>query len=419
MRSKTRYVVVTASIMVVALVLMWVSISLADGEEPCGAISQSVEGPPFDQENVCAEYPEQDGPVTNPAMQNPDQFAWEKFAELNKTAGINEVGEEVVLWRTWPEQADVYVAEPDPNNPPQWADISGLENQLAGHASIQQAAKNSGITLSTAPSTTDPIDSLCEEYSNNSEEVRLNQEHVEYVVANDLWYVEGKQQAFADSLTVNFPTNAIEVKANWITATLVDDPTAHYLVQDSEGLEWALIAMHFMTKDIPNWVWATFEHKDNPCYNRYLKAQDSFGLDPNGEPSEALLEVLEEYGLNLDIWSNYRMDGTQVTFTDDVGRPIILGNSVTEFGFQTTASCMTCHARATTDATGSGHLSVFNSHQQSDHGVPDPEWYFSSFNPPTQSYLPLDFSWAVAICPNPIGGNPNGQANCPLPGVDQ
>ena len=419
MKGKSLNVLLATAIVVAVLILLRGNIGLADAAEPCGSTVQSIEGPPFDGENVCTEQTPQTGTMTNPAMQAPDQFAWEKFAELNRPAN-NKAGQVVAWWRTWPEQADVYVANPNPVDPPQWEKISGLDQLLAGHPSVQLAAANPGIRLNASAVTTNTIDQECQALNNNQvEEARLNQEHVEYVVANDLWYVEGKQAAFAKKLKVNFPTGAIEIKANWIPLGDDHDPSTYYTVADATGKLWGLVAMHLMTKDIPNWVWATFEHKDNPCYNRYLTAQDTFGLDAKGEPSQALLALFKQYGIDAALWSNYRLDGVQVDFTNAMGQPIILGNSVTEFGFQTTSSCMTCHARATTNVAGNGSLSVFDPHNQSYHGAPDPEWYFSSLTPPSQSYLPLDFSWAVALCPNSINSKPSDSPNCSKSTVDQ
>lgn len=419
MKRKSTTVILTIAMIVTVLVLLRSGVSQANGAEPCGALVPSIEGPPFDRENGCTEQTPQNGAMTNPAMQAPDQFAWEKLAEINRPTQ-NKAGKMVAWWHTWPEQADVYVAKPDPNDPPQWDKIVGLDTLLAGHRSVQLAATHPTIRLTATAIPTDTIDQQCQALSDNQvEEVRLNQDHVEYVAANDLWYVEGKQAAFAKNLKVNFPTGAIEIKANWIPLSDAHDPATYYTVADSTGKLWGLAALHIMTKDIPNWVWATFEHKDNPCYNRYLTAQDAFGLDEKGEPSRALLALFTQYGVDPALWSNYRLDGVQVNFTDEMGQPLILGNSVTEFGFQTTSSCMTCHARATTDATGSGSLPVFDSNNQSYHGAPDPEWYFVSFTPPSLTHLPLDFSWAVALCPNSKDSKPDDPPNCPKPAVDQ
>ena len=132
-------------------------------------------------------------------------------------------------------------------------------------------------------------------------------------------------------------------------------------MQDGSGNTWKLIAMHVITKQLPNWTWATFEHKDNTCYGKFLNPRDNFGF-PSGAtvPSPALQSVFSHYGVDTSVADNYRLIGAQTDFTDDTGRPIILGNSVTEAGFQTTSSCITCHGRASVTSSGSPGLSVFN-----------------------------------------------------------
>jgi hypothetical protein len=37
-----------------------------------------------------------------------------------------------------------------------------------------------------------------------------------------------------------------------------------YHVNSAGGKQYALVSMHVISKMVPNWTWATFEHKDNP-----------------------------------------------------------------------------------------------------------------------------------------------------------
>ena len=121
-----------------------------------------------------------------------------------------------------------------------------------------------------------------------------------------------------------------------------------------------------MTKDTPNWVWATWEQEDNPNRCDYMGCHDDFGVTPgdvapNPQPSPypgaayapgtitpALAQLMQSLGSE---WQHYRLKGAQVNFTDPTGQPLIVGNSVTEFGFVQTSSCMTCHALATFNPT--------------------------------------------------------------------
>ncbi|WP_437680934.1 hypothetical protein [Sorangium sp. So ce131] len=154
------------------------------------------------------------------------------------------------------------------------------------------------------------------------------------------------------------------------------------------GVYW-LVAFHVSSKDTPNWVWATVEHVNNPGRCDYTGCNDSYGYTtPDGvEPHQAknytephttcddlpipsytfdngkpypggaitpqLKELLDGLGIGggqptrcapqlgghpprctpspADSgWRSYRLKGSQVNFTDSMGQPTRLGNSVTE-----------------------------------------------------------------------------------------
>jgi hypothetical protein len=185
--------------------------------------------------------------------------------------------------------------------------------------------------------------------------------------------------------------------------------------------------MHVLTKDLPNWFWCTFEHVDNPGRGDFIGIHDSFGADPAHVPSRtdkagskyppeaikpALNKLFDEYGYRGE-WAEqyryYRLKGSQVDFTDGTGRPLLLGNSVTEGGFVPTASCMTCHARAAVNSSGASALPFFG--QQAAlpliggdtlqpvltyNGRPDPSWFFTeTSNGSSLQNLATDFVWAI------------------------
>jgi hypothetical protein len=96
------------------------------------------------------------------------------------------------------------------------------------------------------------------------------------------------------------------------------------------------------------------------------------------------------------------MKGSQVEYVDKIGRPTLLGNSITEGGFMITSSCITCHSKASTGASGKAVLSVFQNeydltgYLQSTRGVPNPAWYHQSTSPsnkPGIHALQTDFIW--------------------------
>lgn len=390
--------------------LVTASIASAAGptRPPCGlSPNAGPEGPALKPQDVCATVITQKGPITNPAAQTPSELAWQHFSELSAPAGNNQV-----KWQTFANQADLYVAKPDPKNPPPYPGTDKLRQLRIAPGRQRLLAR--GLDLMSAH----------QEASNACmpagvlEEVRLNKDVFNFVVANHLWYVEGQVDAFNKGMVVNFPTTALEVKANWRPITEKEKPS-YLWAKASNGTLYGLIAMHLLSKDVPNWFWATFEHKSNPCYGKYLAPQDNFGFAPGATiPSPGLMAMFNKYGVNKSVFANYRLDGAMVDFTDSEGAPIILGNSITENGFQTTASCITCHARSTagpnTKNFGSGRLSVFDKTGQSYNGTPDINWFWNfGVKPPAAQFIQLDFVWSLA-CANAIG---SPQQQCPAPAV--
>lgn len=190
-----------------------------------------------------------------------------------------------------------------------------------------------------------------------------------------------------------------------------------------------LLGIHISSKDIPNWTWATFEHVDNPGRCDYTGCNDSFGyrspdavgegladnytrpkqqsdelIDPqmvflhgevydDGPIRPALDDLLAAAGIGggeaLEdrpsigdpAWRSYRLKGSQTNFVDAMGRPTLLGNSVTEGGFMASSSCMTCHARASVDDSGWMANGIFDpvlsdaGYATSAKGAPDPYWF--------------------------------------------
>jgi hypothetical protein len=391
------------------ILLLAASLAFAAGptRPPCGlSATAGPEGPALYPQDVCATVTPQKGPITNPAVQAPDQFAWQRFLELNAPAAA--AGQ--VQWQTFANQADLYVANPNPQKPPPYPGLDKTKQLRIAPGRQRLLAHNLDLISSHKEATNPCLP------AGTLEEVRMNKDVFNFVVGNKLWYVEGQIEAFNKGMTINFPTASLEVKANWRPITAAEAPS-YLSAKGSNGQLFGLIAMHVLSKDVPNWFWATFEHKSNPCYGKYLAPQDNFGFPNGGTASPALVAMFKKYGVN-PVFLNYRLDGAMVDFTDSEGAPIILGNSITENTFQTTASCITCHARATvspsTKSFGQGRLSVFNPNSQSYNGTPNPSWFWNfSAKPPTANYLQLDFVWSLA-CANPIG-SPTQQ--CPAPPV--
>lgn len=342
-----------------------------------------------------------------------------------------------------------------------------------------------------------------------AELVFRNRPMFEYVFENDLYNQEGIAKVFENheanlrggapyrqrqrpgALTeIDFPLDAIMIKSNWINAHraealgLRDDPARPHVkmniltpVTDNNGtilepgIHW-LVAFHVSTKDTPNWLWATFEHADNPGRCDYTGCNDSYGFaSPDavatvqadnftasktrcddlllpgwvwdtgtryagGAIKEGLAAVFRDLSIGTranttgtptrydTAWSSYRLKGSQTNFVDSMGRPTSLGNSVTEGGFVQTSSCITCHARASTDGHGTIPLplGVFvteaseKGYLQSARGTPSPDWYNRSAQPPGTLALQTDFVWGFlsALCLDPACGSgcPNTPSSC-------
>ncbi|MGD2116992.1 MAG: hypothetical protein PVG66_01420 [Chromatiales bacterium] len=279
----------------------------------------------------------------------------------------------------------------------------------------------------------------------------------------------GGGQTVAELSVIDLPTTAIMIKSNWIAESLAkklgikEDPMWPFIKKmmkngDKKEIHW-LVAFHVSSKDIPNWVWTTFEHVSMPGRCDFTGCNDSYGytsmdkLPPGVADNyvapkmqcddlataswvfkhdqqytpEAIRDDLKQVFASLGIgsqkstnpneptmkdtgWLSYRLKGSQVEFTNSMGRDSFLGNSITEAGFMDGSSCITCHARAGSDQYGilkvpppEGRgvfpLSVFSNtlsdygYGRSDHGIPNPDWYHDSNQPPSLKVLQTDFVW--------------------------
>ena len=334
----------------------------------------------------------------------------------------------------------------------------------------------------------------------NSEVTIRNRAFHEYLFANNLYNSNGVAAVFtandgnqkknapyaADSRSagqgqparlskIDFPSDAIMIKSNWLYDGIArelginnsaDKPfitqkmtTAVQYGQGAQAVNCRLtgthylMAFHISSKDIPNWVWTTFEHIAMPGRCDYIGCNDSYGYRstdtlPAGVarnyvaphvktddlamspsivfdtdklyPVEAVNPGLDQVFKSLGIgttrsadkdqpavadlaWRSYRLKGSQVEFTNPMGRKTVLGNSITEAGFMNRVSCATCHARAgihlEQDKANFFRLSVFNKslseygYAQSVHGTPNPAWFHNDNNIGTLDVLQVDFVW--------------------------
>ena len=102
------------------------------------------------------------------------------------------------------------------------------------------------------------------------------------------------------------------------------------------------VSMHIISKAVPNWTWATFEHQFNPRRCDIIGCRDASArrsccsTEPEpgqGYPACAKTPALAAMigAANIDpAFDNYCLKGSQIDFTDNSGLDVRLGNSVTE-----------------------------------------------------------------------------------------
>jgi len=361
----------------------------------------------------------------DPALNNPDNVAWQLFVLVNRPAATP--GHNNVVFETWASNEDTFVASPKfpgasgpPSCGPQQAApvITPVASAKILNVPALEAfaPKLPGLQPRVVPGGSE---------DQPSEEVRRNETTFDFIVCNKYHTKAGLRAAFASGQQISFPVDSIEVKANWKPAGN-RSPSEYHINTASDGKRYALVSMHIISKMIPNWTWATFEQKDNLGRCDYIGCRDSFGATVADVPphdalagrydpcvkTAAVKKLFADAGLP-SLWENYCLKGSQVEFTTATGVPTRVGNSITEAGFVETSSCMTCHSRSAVNAAGranygAGFLAPPNptvcpqTPDQpfcSPNGSPNPAWFWNNLGQTNQSILALqtDFVFSLAL----------------------
>ena len=257
----------------------------------------------------------------NPAMNDPDKFAWQMFIQVNARAtGTN------ALFETWASDTDTFKMQPTFPTAP---------SPLALHAAVvpvegRQALQAAGHLLPQIPPGA----------PKKLEETRRNKAAFDFIVNNNLHKVSGLRAAFGK--TLSFPIDSVEVKANWVpieeipTFTLnrvsvADAPTIFHVNTAGDGKRYALVAMHIITKAVPNWTWATFENEFNPARCDIIGCKDKFGapasVAPNPQPEKGYPACAKTPALTAlfagaqwdAAFTHYCLKGSQADFIDNTG----------------------------------------------------------------------------------------------------
>ncbi|WP_157783770.1 hypothetical protein [Bradyrhizobium liaoningense] len=302
------------------------------------------------------------------AAEWPSKHAWNLFVQLNhpaidkrKRRGVADCTKAIgtpgttAIWETWRNAAtEVFL----PVEPPEWDDNS-LPDERPGIVPSPGAA-----TMSALPSSADPdnasgmvsfhalrgLAGISPAFSPGDGvfdnrggfgETRLNKITYNFV-RDECLYNRQATERYAQAIVdrkkgpINLPADSIEVKAAWVDFEKEGTPAIRrgtFYTATYKGRQYGLATLHIITKDIPNWFWASFHHVDTK--KNEWEIPDTFG-----RPTI----------LKGTVWENYALGGAQTDFVTSTGERTLLSDHYVEFGFQK-SSCITCHSTASIATT--------------------------------------------------------------------
>ena len=308
------------------------------------------------------------------AINNPDEYAWQLFLFINRqavggvagvadpTKSIQQYDADVpVVWETWAlasgtgsSQTGSEVYKPGGEKPVDWSLLP-----RGTSAPLKVFSVNTKTLLARRELFT-PRDNnlLVFPLAPLDQEVRMNQAAYKFVGDNELYYAGGLEAKLSAARSTNNPNliqfskEAKEIKAQWekMDMSKEQEEKARYHWRSVGGEIYKLTAFHVITKDLPAWFWSDFVHVDYEQSNGVkIPSRDSTTRSSPGNPNPPSKGTVEgeRKELTNTKWANYRLRGTQVSFVDARGNPVILGNPEIETAFPDQSSCMACHARAT------------------------------------------------------------------------
>jgi hypothetical protein len=359
------------------------------------------------------------------AATNPDEYAWHLFIALNWPANTTTRqpdpsaplgADKPVVWETWRNATDVYLE--DGQDPGPWitarrATSTPMSAPPAAEArfetfSLKDISNARHIVAGKMVPLTDPTPN-----AKRLTELRMNRTTFEYIRAHELYNLDGQLRMVAASRPVDFPPASTEIKASWRPIRPDERARYHTLeVRFADGTQrlYGLTALHIVSKDAPQWFWATFEHVENPTRpdtdGWQLPSSDRFSCrGENADCNRAPVGI----GLEGTVWENYRLRGTLTRFVDTANRPLLLANSELEAGMQRSSSCISCHARSSLALVGGAptRLPIFDTAARNDEspaaaerhgyiGLPLAQWFESADGAGKPLFKQLDFVWSLS-----------------------
>lgn len=382
----------------------------------CAGDAPKPDATPAPQVDVVAPNPCE---LPKTAAASPEQTAWQIFVAVNCPTGNSATP---LVWETWTEQTcltDPSNAACAPNATTRM--LHGSHLKLRGALPTVPLINecNAMLTKATAvgkfaplarfvPSNLAAAPTFCEE-------VFINRAELAYIQApapgQTLTTLAAQNTYVTTGATIDFPTDAVEVKADWIPASSLVAPTfdcvnppAGLVTETIGGQCYALAGMHISSKLYPNWLWATFEPQStitnpNRCKtDLYGECVDAYGSTPPTSQgadttlTPAVSQLMAAAKL-APAFTNYRLTGAQTDFTNATVTE--LGSSFVEFNAEVLphqASCITCHYSARFD----------NSTNPPTGGSGRPPKGSVNVGGPTQqppNLISEDFSWLLGFMP--------------------
>lgn len=335
------------------------------------------------------------------AVDCPSKHAWDLFLLVNHPAadpkkgrGIPDSGKKIgepgttVVWETWRLASGEVFLEQGAKPPADFNDMT-----LPGAPPFGKVPEKSKAVLTQSDRATplggpeilfDPADGIFTGAGGFGES-RMNKATYDFVLAQELYNLNGQQKYAREYLAkkrplISFPPESMEVKAAWIEFTndqLKSGEYKKYYIAEYKDVKYGLVGLHIITKDVPNWFWATFHHKDHPT-EKFEKGVET--EDVLGPPKE----------IKGTVWENYKLGGTQIDFVDLIGNPTMLSDAYIEAGF-VKSSCISCHAYAT--ASPLAGENARGHRQKVQLGVPSPSDFRTADG--QIGYVPLDFLFSL------------------------
>jgi hypothetical protein len=261
-----------------------------------------------------------DTPITS--QDGVNCFAWQTFIGLNwpvdannpgepdKSASASNFGEpglqQPLVWETYANTKSIFRANAQPPLPwGQQPEVPSSCQQMAQQLGVRvmQASRMSGsFNMSKEASQAFPGNNpnwLADKNGNLVYyEILIGKDEYEYINANGLYNANMQAEHIKQHKNIAMPLGhdnvqgGLEIKAAWLS---VSDPEnskwKHYktstaVIYDPATLEchtstMALVGMHIIHKTAsqPQWIWATFEHKDNAPDTASIKTNGSVDGD--------------------------------------------------------------------------------------------------------------------------------------------